>query len=360
MACFVPEFRTSLEANMRAALAMAIALACIAAPAAAIQKDPPDDPNWSGHYDGSFSTLGAAGRADCEGEGKAIMKSLGEIRADPGLLTRPPKTGDMVSARYYQSIQDKYGSWQGYRCIEIFFSRGDQPIDRNNRNTWDYHYIYLQGYTPVGIQRPIKSTGKAGARERVIDPVGVWDARNGKGDHYVLTLARDGSAISGTIKDDHGGSSPVTGKLLGGIMQLDYNLPGRAGTSLAVLDGDTFSGPDKITGTGWSGMRLPGPAEPFGTWNVRTSRGAVYVLMLDRAGASLYGTISAPGGAGSPIGGSITGQTMYLTYGLPDGRSGHPIVTLAGDAFSGYDPAPASPFSNMAQMGPEGWSGTRQ
>jgi len=50
---------------------------------------------------------------------------------------------------------------------------------------------------------------------------------------------------------------------------------------------------------------------------------------------------------------------MYLTYGLPDGRAGHPIVNIAGDAFSGVDQAAAGGFG-MSVVGPEGWQGTRQ
>jgi len=118
-----------------------------------------------------------------------------------------------------------------------------------------------------------------------------------------MDLTADGRAVTGALKTDDGGTGSVEGKLFGSqLLDLHYNLPGRSGEAIVTLNGDSFSGPDKATNWGWIGMRLPGPAEPFGTWTVKTSRGSSYVVMLDRAGSSLYGTIAVPGGAPTPIG----------------------------------------------------------
>jgi hypothetical protein len=182
------------------------------------------------------------------------MKAVNKIRADMSLLNLSNNDG----GGYYRSVWEKYGNWWGYRCIQVFLSRGDGPIDRNNRNTWDTHNIYLQGYTP---HTPIKHGTQIGPSGPIVpgsDPNGTWDIRSGTGEHYVLTLSRSGQTISGTIRTDAGASGAVSGRVLGTrMLMLDYNLPDRSSQVFLTVKDDTVQGPDKGTNKAWTGKRVP-------------------------------------------------------------------------------------------------------
>lgn len=114
--------------------------------------------------------------------------------------------------------------------------------------------------------KPIKSShGAPDPNALPANPVGSWDMRNGKGEHYVLELSRNGGDVSGTIRDDQGAVSAVTGRIFaGGMLNLHYSLPGRSGAEVVFIKGDTLSGADKASGTPWTGARLAGAADAAG------------------------------------------------------------------------------------------------
>jgi len=115
---------------------------------------------------------------------------------------------------------------------------------------------------PRPPEKPIKSShGAPGSNAAPGDPSGSWDMRNGNGEHYVLELSRNGGDVSGTIRDDQGAVSAVTGRFFaGGMLNLHYSLPGRSGEEVIFFKGDKISGADKASGTPWSGARLAGNA----------------------------------------------------------------------------------------------------